>query len=164
MIVDKSMGLLRSRPRGYYFAQGPSGDAEMRLQSIALSGEDVYTHAQRSWPGCKLPWKVIVIEANSATMRGVGISLNEHITNGTKKRKGKKARIAARKQLAKHLEQQRIGKIAAEDKELAERLKKTKINRDKKLRQRAKEKVMKLAARAKTAGGIEKVDEVQQGA
>jgi uncharacterized protein YaiL (DUF2058 family) len=101
-------------------------------------------------PGLKLPWRVTVIPPSS---NNVNQPLEENIATGggKKRRKGKKARIATRKKYAKELELARIARIAAEDKKLAERMKKAKKNRDKKLRQREKEKAKKAAARAEKA-------------
>jgi hypothetical protein len=142
---SEELGLARSRPRSHYFKDSPSPEARAQLQAVAVTGEQVLARAKQACPIMQYPWQAPITEQSCQKveqwLKGV------MIPDRKRTRKGKKARIATRKKHAKALEQARMAKIAAEDKELAECMKKAKKNRDKKLRQREKKKAKRAAAR-----------------
>jgi hypothetical protein len=135
-------GLLRSRPRSFYFKENSSPKAQLRLRGTVVTGEEVLARSKQPCPGLRVPWRVAVIPQSSHTVKPEQEDL---VRTDKKGQKGKKARIATRKKYMQAQEQARMTKIAAEDKELAERIKKAKKNKAKKLRQRGREKQKKAA-------------------
>ena len=135
-------GLLRQHPRNHYFRDEPSPEMEAQLASVALTGQQVVARSRWWCPELKLqgtPWKV----EDAHIFRKASPWLDKLVTEFVKtkrKRPGKKSRIAARKR-----EQQAQSVLMRSA--LADRIKKAKKNRDKKLRQREKEKARKVAAR-----------------
>ncbi|KAA8913446.1 hypothetical protein TRICI_003206 [Trichomonascus ciferrii] len=79
------------RPDTYYFSK-PSDSERRQIESVALSGQDVLELATESWPGMKMPWKVInfdVLKAKSDIER-----------KRARQRPGKKAREQRKKRSA----------------------------------------------------------------
>lgn len=154
---DGESGLLRKKPRNYYFADEVTSEKEAEYKAAAVTGDDVLNMAKVSWPGCALPWKVRTITP-AGLKKTVFIrhppALIEVEENAKKRtRKGKKSRIALRKKLqvvnvknaeqaAKQAEQARL----AQEKEETEREKRTRRNREKKVKRKARDKAKKEAA------------------
>lgn len=142
-------GLLRQRPRSYYFKDKPTRKEKKQLKSAAMIGEQVIARSRPWIPELKMegkPWKV----HDRWIDFKVGIWLDKLVTEFPKKktRPGKKSRMAMRKREQKNAAQAKQDQETSANAALAERMKKSKKNRDKKLRQREKEKAKKAAARA----------------
>lgn len=143
------------RDQRYYFAE-PLGPQELsRLESIAVSGEDVKALSRSYCPGSSYPWKVQHIQATRsealllAKANAVYDTLRlQQGESSKRKRPGKQSRIKSRTKLAlakvTELEEQK----AAELKEIAEREKRTRRNREKKAKKKVREKAKKAAERA----------------
>lgn len=119
-----------------------------RLESVAVSGDDVIVRSRSPWPGSAYAWKVTTVSAASKvrsstteeTQRGAGV--------GKRKRIGKKHRIALRKKAQVEAEKKAAATRTAAEREAAEREKRTKRNREKKVKKKEKEKAKKTAAKA----------------
>jgi hypothetical protein len=133
------------RPRSYYFRDSLSPEAEKKIQVAAVSGDDVLARSKTPCPGWSMPWRVTVV-----TAKGVPISIPDPAiiqeTDAIRKRrrKGKKSRIAIRQKLAKDRELMEKARAVAADKELHDRMKKAKRNREKKFKKRARDKLKRL--------------------
>lgn len=100
------------------------------------------------WPGSAYAWKVTIVSAAGKarsstaeeTQRGAGV--------GTRKRIGKKHRIALRKKAQAEAEKKAAATRTAAEREAAERERRTKRNREKKVKKKEKEKAKKTAAKA----------------
>ncbi|KAF2427150.1 hypothetical protein EJ08DRAFT_663080 [Tothia fuscella] len=143
VVDDRPPGLANpGRPRNYYFRDSLSPEAQEKINSAAISGDEVLARSKAPCPGCFLPWRVTTIAI-------AGISLNPELLVNTearialrkKKRKGKKARIAIRQKIAEVRDGAEKAKQAAIEKELADRMKKAKKNREKQQRKRTRDKL-----------------------
>jgi uncharacterized protein YaiL (DUF2058 family) len=124
---------------------------EARLNKAAISGDQIIELSKQPWPGLRMPWRIMTIDAISK----VTSKLDQPGSRARRVRLGKKGRIASRTRAEKQKLASEAAKKNAADKELQERMKKSKKNRDKKLRQREKEKVKKAAARAEVEAAPE---------
>ncbi|EEH47525.2 uncharacterized protein PADG_03609 [Paracoccidioides brasiliensis Pb18] len=131
-----------------------------RFIDAAVSGKSIIEHSKNGpWPGCHLPWRVIHLKTIAPSRKkDKGLSDPAQAANATlinmssavekvpksKKKPGKRRRIAIRRRLA-------TAKIAEE----ADREKRARRNREKKIKRRQKEKEKKAALR-EAAGGQEK--------
>jgi hypothetical protein len=147
---DEPAGLVNpDRPKVYYFRDSLSPEASDRLKLAAVSGEDIIARSRTIWPGCALPWRVKTI---LSTGKPVFITSSDTVDQTElprkKRRKGKKMRIAIRKKSAAERERLENEQKSAAHKELEERVKRAKRNRDKKLKKRERDKAKKAAARS----------------
>ncbi|RDA84365.1 hypothetical protein CP532_2604 [Ophiocordyceps camponoti-leonardi (nom. inval.)] len=138
--------IVAKRPPTHYLASIPE-ELRKEYEVASVSGEDVLARSRcRSW-GLELPWKVITITTISKAGLKSGLTMESAADAGAGKRKrpGKKTRIALRKR--ERVARERHDLKAKQEVEKAEHLKnkKTKLNRTKKLRRRAKDKEKKLA-------------------
>jgi hypothetical protein len=141
-------GLLRKKPRSYYFADDPTGEEEVAFQAAAIDGRSVLELSQLPWPGCALPWKVRRLSA-AGMKKEVLIGHPPFLATVEEKeprrtRKGKKSRIAIRKKLQASKEQEGEKVRLAREKEEAEQEKRTRRNREKKVKRKAREQAKKL--------------------
>lgn len=142
-------GFIVKKPRSYYFADEPTSEEEGALQAAAIDGKTVLELSREPWPGCALPWKVRYISAagvRKEVLTGhppalVTLEENEH----KRKRKGKKTRIAIRKKRLATKEKLDGKAKLAQEKEEAEREKRTRRNREKKVKKKAREKAKKAS-------------------
>lgn len=144
------------RNPSYYFASTPAEEQRQQYASSAVTGEYVRKQLVVSFPACKMPWKVTVVRARSRKdLKGVlaPVRLADQIPSSVTADKiksgklGKKARIRKRQQMRKLQEVVEMEKLKALSKEEAEKEKRARLNRVKKLRKKAKEKALKAAAR-----------------
>ncbi|KAK2742138.1 hypothetical protein CKAH01_01565 [Colletotrichum kahawae] len=135
--------MVRKRPLSYYIAEEASAAAKEEFAAAAVSGEDVLERAKQRWWGMEMPWRVTTIPGKTKKTEQGG----EDEEAARRRRPGKKKRIALRmkerekKKKAEEAVQAKVGK------EEALKEKKKRLNRAKKLRERAK------AKEAKAAGG-----------
>ncbi|KAH7058872.1 hypothetical protein B0J12DRAFT_737488 [Macrophomina phaseolina] len=172
---DRPAGFIApSRPESYYFAPALSSAPEKQraeYADAAVAGEEVLRRVSETrWPGCRVPWKVTVVDpvshkSRSALEGHVGVSAGGGGGEGvgekkTKRRKSKKARIALRKKK----EQGLLRKVAAErqkvEKEEHERAKRAEKNRKQKLKRREKERAKKAAERGEGESEVGKEEDV----
>ncbi|KAL1795791.1 hypothetical protein ACET3X_006015 [Alternaria dauci] len=157
-------GLAVKKPRSYYFADGPTSEAEQEFRAAALEGRSVLELSQQPWPGCALPWKVRNISPAGMTKEVlVGhppmlVLVQDKAHKRT--RKGKKSRIAIRKKLQEAKNKESEAARLAREKEEAKREKNTRRNREKKLKQKAKQLAKRAADGAPegTADGMHRVE------
>ncbi|TID19891.1 Efflux pump [Venturia nashicola] len=156
---NRPAGLVHpERPREHYFRDGLSPEAERRLKITAVSGEDVLAQSHTKWPGCSLPWRVTTILARGRPIQHHSVQSD---TVKRKTRKGKKTRIAIRKKAVEARERKATAEVGAAEKELAERMKRAKRNRDKKLKKRERDKAKKTAVRAAGKDVAESSDDAE---
>ncbi|KAK5122807.1 hypothetical protein LTR85_003722 [Meristemomyces frigidus] len=153
-------GLVNStRNSDYYFAPSLTAADEERLASSALSGEDVLSRLNVPWPGSRYAWKVLHLPPSSLTQsaRTQNAALSFKLSNqhddddeapGKRTRPGKKTRIKVRVKLA-------ASRTAAQTKEVAEKEKRIRRNREKKVKKRLREKAKKVGGGA--GGGQDEV-------
>lgn len=140
------------RNLGYYFTAPLSTSDIERIQSTALTGDEVLAQARRPWPGCACPWKVLHLpsSASKELPHTERLQLFDKLIGrdhpAKRKRAGKKHRIKLRQQHAKLRAQQDADKAASEVKEAAEREKRTRRNREKKVKKKERDKAKKSAA------------------
>lgn len=119
---------------------------------MAVSGADVRARSRTRWPGCGLPWRVVLVSGPSGRIEG---GESEGAVGGDilkRRRPGKKRRIVLRKRVAADkLKQELAGRIAAE-KEEAEREKRTRRNREKKVKKKERDKAKKTMAKREGGG------------
>ncbi|RDA95647.1 hypothetical protein CP533_1134 [Ophiocordyceps camponoti-saundersi (nom. inval.)] len=136
------------RPPSYYFAIDLPDRLRQEYEVASVSGEDVLARSRcRSW-GLELPWKVTTITTVAKANPDSGSTAESSANRKADKRKrpGKKTRIALRKR--ERAARERHDLMVKQEMDKAEHLKikKTKLNRAKKMRRRAKDKEKKLAA------------------
>ena len=156
----REIGFLEPRrPDDYYFTNGSSEQERKQYQSVAVSGEDILRQTEARWVrfilaanvitnscqlqyGCALPWRVITVKNFQNLVTSNKSTPNKSVST-KKTRQGKKRRILLRKRLALTAEKEAIARISKVGKEAAEREKKTRLNRAKKVRRKEKEKARK---------------------
>ncbi|KAK2778024.1 hypothetical protein FQN52_002929 [Onygenales sp. PD_12] len=130
------------------------GEEVKRFAEVALSGDKILEDSRSSaWPGCHLPWRVIHLKpgpskkkssssraSNETSISLVNPSVDAKIPKSRKK-PGKKRRIVLRQRLA-----------ASKAAEEADREKRTRRNREKKIKKRQKEREKKAALREGESG------------
>jgi Fungal protein of unknown function (DUF2011) len=136
--------IIPGRGSGYYFTGDINGARQAELNAVAAEGEDILQQAQSSWPGCALPWRVTTITP-AGLMLGVSVSdidstFNLHVQ---RTRPGKRRRIALRKQAQKLKEKKEQAERTLQEKIEAEKGKRTRRNREKKVKRKAREKAKK---------------------
>ncbi|KAK0259874.1 hypothetical protein LTR35_016020 [Friedmanniomyces endolithicus] len=151
------------RGRGYYFADTLETEDEENFTRAALSGAQVQALSRAPWPGSAYEWKVVHLPAAKgwrpaelpASSGGVVVEIDGGLK---RKRPGKKLRIRIRTKLAiSRVEAEKLQAEAensqayAVAREAADREKRIRTNRAKKLRKRAKEKAGKTEVEANSA-------------
>lgn len=138
------------RPKSFYFADHGSETWQREIASAAVTGEHVVARSRQPWPGCAYPWKVVTIVASGQMVpQDAGVTITEtRAPTGRRRRLGKKGRIAIRQRVALRRKTEEGAKMAALEKEAAEREKRTRRNREKKVKKKEREKAKKQAASA----------------
>ncbi|MCJ1478413.1 hypothetical protein MMC13_007093 [Lambiella insularis] len=129
-------GFLRPlRPDAFYFATATPAQ-RASFQDAAREGNAVRAEGLSRWSGCELPWRVVVGELATAgrVRREQSVGKGE----GGRRRMGKKRRVVLRKRMAGIKEREEAARVAAVDKEAAEREKRTRRNREKKVKRKKK--------------------------
>lgn len=138
------------RPLEYYFADSTNRDS---YSTTALSGSQVSALSKTPWPGSTYPWKVLHLPSGGQT-KAARLQANmlfdklvsagaEEGSSTRRKRLGKKARIKIRTKLQAARSKAEQAKMDANAKEAALKEKRTRLNREKKIKKRAKEKAKK---------------------
>lgn len=163
---DEDLGpgsILRPRALSYFFAEKAEGRRKEELKYAAVSGEEVLRRReQRAW-GLEVGWRVQVVRASIS--RKAMSKKSSNITTGAdadckgagdvvgrKKKPGKKHRILLRQERRKIQAAEEAKRKQMEIKGEAENEKRIRLNREKKLKRRAKEKAEK-AKKAESQGG-----------
>jgi len=135
------VGFSVKKPRTYYFADEAADKLE-EYKATAVTGPQVQKMAWVPWPGCALPWKVQKITPTGMKKTilighpPVMADVEERVQ--TKRRKGKKARIALRKKIqAAKYKQAENARLKKEMEEMV-REKRTRRNREKKVKRKAR--------------------------
>ncbi|KAK2796915.1 hypothetical protein FQN50_009374 [Emmonsiellopsis sp. PD_5] len=140
------------------------GEEVKRFAEVALSGDKILEDSSSTWPGCHLPWRVIHLKpgpskkkssssrpSNETSISLINPSLDAKIPKSRKK-PGKKRRIVLRQRLA-----------ASKAAEEADREKRTRRNREKKIKKRQKEREKKAALREGESGAGSEVGKSESG-
>ncbi|KAI9859109.1 MAG: hypothetical protein M1830_006319, partial [Pleopsidium flavum] len=136
--------LIPSRPKEYYFADSPSTTRRKEFEHVALTGEDVLKLAR---PGCTLPWRVLTLclpPRPSLHPKPNPISPKEQTlhpphSNPTLKKRprpNKKRRLTIRQRHSTIAKEE----VSKAEREVAEREKRTRKNRERKVKRKMKEK------------------------
>ncbi|MCJ1313149.1 hypothetical protein MMC25_006826 [Agyrium rufum] len=134
--------ILEDRIRSYYFTNPAGPGLRRQLAEVTVSGDDVRIEERRHWPGTAYPWKVTIIRGDNPAQKVESTGQS----NTGRKRKGKKARIAIRKRISAEetvQEQLRVEALAREATELEKR---TRRNREKKVKKKARDKEKRAIA------------------
>ncbi|KHN94136.1 uncharacterized protein MAM_07976 [Metarhizium album ARSEF 1941] len=132
--------LVRGRPCSYYSARNVSDGRRREYLAAAVTGDEVVERSYRPSWGMQLPWKV----TRATVVKRARFEEGAETGDGkTRKRPGKKRRVAARVKAKANEERAEAEARKALDKEEHLKEKKKRINRLKKLRKRAKRKVGK---------------------
>ncbi|KAL6714360.1 hypothetical protein ACLMJK_007783 [Lecanora helva] len=129
--------LTPSRPKEYYFTGPPSPKQLTRFHYSAVTTSQILANLKTKWPGSSLPWRVTTIpqEPHQTPLTPPPSSITS-----TKKRSGKKRRIAIRQnaiaESARKVELQKRQEV----KEAAEREKRMRRNREKKVKRKERDK------------------------
>lgn len=154
-IVGEGAFVKPDRNPAYYFTGTVSDIRKKQFNLSAVSGDDV-----RKWLGVKytaweMPWKSQVIKlVGRKAAKGVvcPIAITDQVVvskESTKRKKpGKKKRIRSRQLHKKEQELKEMHDRKAVSKTEAEKEKRARLNRTKKLRKKAKEKATKAASRS----------------
>ncbi|KAI1853660.1 hypothetical protein JX265_004008 [Neoarthrinium moseri] len=134
------------RPMSYYMTEGPDSDALNRIRSAAVTPDFIFADAKRRRWGLEKPWRVTHITITAKG--GPQVEPKEDdLTEGKRKRPGKKRRIILRTRAKAKAEKEEAAKKTLLDKEEHLKEKKKRLNREKKLKRRAKEKEKKAATK-----------------
>ncbi|KAF4624317.1 hypothetical protein G7Y89_g13855 [Cudoniella acicularis] len=166
--------IIPHRKHTYYFAEKASGDKKKRIESVALTGEEVAELARRRAWGLECPWRVRVLRVSAQSTKSKSkagetvegkvecVDINEE-EGEKRKQPGKKRRIILREREKKKKEERERKLKEKELMEETEREKRTRRNREKKVKKRLKEKAKKaegvglkdlaVATNGNTAGG-----------
>ncbi|KAK1815554.1 hypothetical protein LTR12_010019 [Friedmanniomyces endolithicus] len=143
------------RDRGYYFADTLVTADKENYARVALSGAQVLALSRAPWPGSAYEWKVVHVPSTKGRLPSGFVAVKDRIDVTTdllakRKRPGKKSRIKIRIDLktsrakAEKLQAEAVKLQArAVAREAAEREKRVRTNRAKKLKRRAQEKAKK---------------------
>jgi hypothetical protein len=134
------------RPRSYYFQDSWSIGQQHQFNAAAVSGSDVIQHSKTFWHGFALPWRVTTIRSDKKLAQDRPCSKPERSSSKSRKRPGKKSRIARRTLLAVAKGQVEQRRRVQEAKEVSVREKKTRMNKLRKMRRREKKRQEKAAA------------------
>lgn len=155
----EKVGFVRPhRDQSYYFARTLMAEERNELETAAVTGAQVLSHAASSWPGTAYPWKILHLSnPNSRTSfsdQARIARLGDPSPAKKRTRPGKKYRIKIRKKAAAAVAKKEERKAEEEKKEAEEREKRTRRNREKKVKRKAKEKAKKAdGAQAGEEGG-----------
>ncbi|KAL8860491.1 MAG: hypothetical protein Q9178_003150 [Gyalolechia marmorata] len=140
----KEPGFIRSaRSHGFYFTGPVTSEDQRRLQDVAIDGQHVMRESQTTWPGFKLPWRVTTVTLSShAQANAVTIPLDGAQAR-KRKRPGKKRRIAIRVKTQARKEREKVARLAEAEKAALIMEKRSRRNREKKLKRREKARVQK---------------------
>lgn len=137
--------VVAKRPNSYYVAGSPGAEAMRRYRFSAVTPNYLFADAkQRRW-GLEKPWRVTHITITTGKSASAPATNDTEMTDGKRKRPGKKRRILLRTREKTNKEKAEAAKKALEDKEEHLKAKKQRLNREKKLKRRAKEKEKKSA-------------------
>ncbi|MCJ1461613.1 hypothetical protein MMC07_000210 [Pseudocyphellaria aurata] len=137
--------LTSSRPDAYYFTD-MAWSRKGRFESTAVAGEEIIKGLKDTWYGFQLPWRVKTI--SPAQPRRLSDPLQPgHEATSTKKRNGKKRRIAIRKQAAIKAATESQARRTEAVLEVAEKEKRTRRNREKKVKKRQRDKLKKVSTK-----------------
>ncbi|KAF2811995.1 uncharacterized protein BDZ99DRAFT_285005 [Mytilinidion resinicola] len=150
--------VIPERPPEYYFVAEADEARRAQLNATAISGEEVLERAKTKWPGCEMPWRVTEISLKGMAKDLVAghMDVVVGLEGQRQKRPGKKARIKTRGKAKEERLKRETAEKLAKDKEMAEKEKKARRNRQKQLKKRAKN-------RAKKAGDGDAAGIVDEG-
>jgi len=143
------------RDRRYYFADTLVTAGKENYARVALSGAQVLALSRAPWPGSAYEWKVVHVPSTKGRLPSGSVAVKDRIDVTTdvlakRKRPGKKLRIKIRTKFAiSRVEAEKLQAEAvnlqakAVAREAAEREKRVRTNRAKKLKRRAQEKAKK---------------------
>ncbi|KAI0024496.1 hypothetical protein F4780DRAFT_725624, partial [Xylariomycetidae sp. FL0641] len=148
------------RPQSYYLATEPSPELIEQFRQAAVSAGYLLADSKKRRWGLEKPWKVTAIPAGDDKSQQLGITGKQSAdSTEKKKRPGKKRRIILRVREKAKKEQAEKAKQQLVDKEQHLKDKKARLNRERKLKRRAKEREKKQAANGGVAPGDTGMDD-----
>ncbi|KAL8800095.1 MAG: hypothetical protein Q9182_005407 [Xanthomendoza sp. 2 TL-2023] len=132
-----------NRSPRFYFTGAESRENRQRFREVAVEGHDVQKESQAKWPGYELPWRLTTITFHSTKQAVAAPRIAGTTEPGTRKRVGKKRRIILRTRLQALKERQEIARLAEAEKEALATEKRSRKNREKKLKRREKARSLK---------------------
>ncbi|KAI4238789.1 MAG: hypothetical protein L6R40_005644 [Gallowayella cf. fulva] len=127
-----------ARPQDYYFTAAESRHCQGRFGDVAVEGHDVVRESLVKWPGFQLPWRVITATFRSSKRATSASSIVDAALEDKRKRPGKKRRIILRTKLQAMKARGEVARAAAAKKEALAMEKRSRRNREKKLKRRGK--------------------------
>ena len=143
------------RPLSYYVASEATAEQLAQFEAAALTGDEVLERSKQRWWGMEMPWRVTSAVASTRKNLNAGDAENGDAMQipdegNRKKRPGKKKRIAVRTKLRAQRERDMATKKKLEEEERLKvekeqhiMEKKQRLNRQRKLKRRAKEREKK---------------------
>jgi len=143
-------GFLSLRDPRTFVVGKATGEQLSRFEAAAISGEQVQWNAGKRARGLEVPWRVTVLRVKERRRKSAGDEVTDirnasmdGLEGRSRKRPGKKRRIIMRSRMKASGELAEKMKMAAALREEAEREKRTRRNREKKIKRRIKEKGLK---------------------
>lgn len=133
------------RPLSYYLASDPPTPD---IAAAAVSGDEILESSQCPWPGMQLPWRVTHLpnaKMSALRPRKSDVSSALKADSRDKRKPNKRRRILLRTR-------ERAKDEKTKEKEAHLREKKTRLNREKKIKRKAKEKAAKAAGKVEVEG------------
>lgn len=150
----------KDRDKNYYFATPATGDRKTGFETMAVSGETILAWRNIRARGLEVPWRVktIKIHSSSKLKPDGSTQVTVIVDDGEKDRKkckpNKKRRVILREKQRKKEKLEEEKRKRNEGKEAAEREKKTRLNRAKKVKRKEKQKAFKAGEGAGADNGF----------
>ncbi|KAL9000680.1 MAG: hypothetical protein Q9169_000716 [Polycauliona sp. 2 TL-2023] len=126
------------RSQDSYFTGTVTLHDQRQFQEAAIEGERVLQESQRAWPGCHLRWRLTTLTVTSEKQRNMKPDLPDTTQAGKRKRPGKKRRIAVRIKTQARNHREEAVRLAEAEKTAFLVEKRSRRNREKKLKRREK--------------------------
>ncbi|KAL8754015.1 MAG: hypothetical protein Q9199_004629 [Rusavskia elegans] len=135
----KEPGFVRpARSQDSYFTGAVSPEAQRRFRDVAIEGERVITESQTVWPGSQLRWRLTTLTLPSYKQARRYSNSLDTAQAEKRKRPGKKRRIAVRTKTQARKRREEVVQIAEAEKAAFLTEKRSRRNREKKLKRREK--------------------------
>ncbi|KAL8786646.1 MAG: hypothetical protein Q9213_002675 [Squamulea squamosa] len=128
----------QTRSHKFYFTGIITPEQMARFQDAAIEGQDVLRESQTKWPGLMLPWRVTTIAFSAAKRANAVSSTTAAVEVGKRRKPGKKRRIIIRSKAQARKEREEATRLAEAEKATIAMEKRSRRNREKKLKRREK--------------------------
>ncbi|KAL8674589.1 MAG: hypothetical protein Q9168_001032 [Polycauliona sp. 1 TL-2023] len=135
----KEPGFVRiARSQDFYFTGAVTLHDRRQYQEAAIEGERVLSESQTAWPGSQLYWRLTTLTCPPEKQGNANPEISGTVPAGKRKRPGKKRRIAVRIKTQARRKREEVIRVAEAEKTEFLTEKRTRRNREKKLKRREK--------------------------